>query len=260
MVIGAGAAGAVGVGAGAGPGAGTTGGRSAAPLVASADTPALGYAAVPDTALAPPKPGGPAASPDVGAVVVHAAMTITAAMATAAWIRRWMAMADQSVLRSLQARLTAPTGGLVAPDFLGPARKQEKEPPVALMEEGSTGAGETLEVVSSVSYDAQGNVMTAEQVAAQAAAAAEAKAAADAAAAQAAAEAAAADAAAAAAATAAAAAAAAAPVERTYTVVKGDTLSAIGKKFGVNWRDIASLNQVKNPDLIHPGQVFRIPN
>jgi nucleoid-associated protein YgaU len=28
----------------------------------------------------------------------------------------------------------------------------------------------------------------------------------------------------------------------------------------VNWRDIASLNQVKNPDLIHPGQVFRIPN
>ena len=36
--------------------------------------------------------------------------------------------------------------------------------------------------------------------------------------------------------------------------------SAIGKKFGVNWRDIASLNQVKNPDLIHPGQVFRIPN
>ena len=97
---------------------------------------------------------------------------------------------------------------------------------MALMEEGSTGVGETLEVVSSVSYDAQGNVMTAEQVAAQAAAAA----------------------------------AAAAPVERTYTVAKGDTLSAIGKKFGVNWRDIASLNQVKNPDLIHPGQVFRIPN
>jgi LysM repeat protein len=260
MVIGAGAAGAVGVDAGAGPGAGTTGGRSAAPLVAGADTPALGYAAVPDTALAPPDLGGPAASPDVGAVVVHAAMAIAAAAATAAWIRRWMAMADQSVLRSLQARLTAPTGGLVAPGLLGPARKQEKEPPVALMEEGSTGAGETLEVVSSVSYDAQGNVMTAEQVAAQAAAAAEAKAAADAAAAQAAAEAAAADAAAAAAATAAAAAAAAAPVERTYTVVKGDTLSAIGKKFGVNWRDIASLNQVKNPDLIHPGQVFRIPN
>ena len=59
----------------------------------------------------------------------------------------------RQVLRSLQARLTAPTGGLVAPDFLGPARKQEKEPPVALMEEGSTGAGETLEAVSYTHLD-----------------------------------------------------------------------------------------------------------
>lgn len=47
---------------------------------------------------------------------------------------------------------------------------------------------------------------------------------------------------------------------REYTVVKGDTLSAIGKKFGVKWRDIAELNDVKNPDLIYPGQVFKIPN
>ena len=132
---------------------------------------------------------------------------------------------------------------------------------MAQMEEASAGVGETLEVVSSVTYDAQGNVMTAEQVAAQAAAEAQAKAAADAAAAQAAAQA-AADAAAAEAAAAAAAAAAvpAAPAERTYTVVKGDTLSAIGKKFGVSWHDIASLNHIKNPDLIHPGEVFRIPN
>lgn len=151
----------------------------------------------------------------------------------------------------------------MAPDLLGSAWKnQEKEPPVAQMEEASAGVGETLEVVSSVTYDAQGNVMTAEQVAAQAAAEAQAKAAADAAAAQAAAQA-AADAAAAEAAAAAAAAAAAvpaAPAERTYTVVKGDTLSAIGKKFGVSWHDIASLNHIKNPDLIHPGEVFRIPN
>lgn len=129
---------------------------------------------------------------------------------------------------------------------------------MAQMEEASAGVGETLEVVSSVTYDAQGNVMTAEQVAAQAAAEAQAKAAADAAAAQAAADAAAAEAAAAAAA--AAAAVPAAPAERTYTVVKGDTLSAIGKKFGVSWHDIASLNHIKNPDLIHPGEVFRIPN
>lgn len=64
-------------------------------------------------------------------------------------------------------------------------------------------------------------------------------------------------------------AAAAAPAEplvavepelREYTVVKGDTLSAIGKRFGVKWRDIASLNNIKNPDLIYPGQVFKIPN
>ena len=50
------------------------------------------------------------------------------------------------------------------------------------------------------------------------------------------------------------------PALREYTVKKGDTLSHIGKVFGVNWRDIASLNNVKNPDLIFPGQVFRIPN
>jgi len=53
--------------------------------------------------------------------------------------------------------------------------------------------------------------------------------------------------------------AAAAPL-RTYTVVSGDTLSGIGQKFGVNWHEIASLNHVSNPDLIHPGQVFKIPH
>lgn len=46
---------------------------------------------------------------------------------------------------------------------------------------------------------------------------------------------------------------------KTYTVVKGDTLSEIGQRFGVNWRDIAALNHIKNPDLIYPGQVFKIP-
>ncbi len=136
---------------------------------------------------------------------------------------------------------------------------------MAHMEEAGINAGETLErvssvsydaegkvvaaspeVISSVTYDAHGNPMTAEQVAAAARAEAEAKAAAEAAAAQAAA--------------AAAATAAAAPVERTYTVVKGDTLSGIGKRLGVNWRDIAALNNIKNPDLIHPGEVFRIPS
>lgn len=45
----------------------------------------------------------------------------------------------------------------------------------------------------------------------------------------------------------------------SYTVKAGDTLSGIGKRFGVNWRDIASLNKIKNPNLIFPGQVFQIP-
>jgi nucleoid-associated protein YgaU len=47
---------------------------------------------------------------------------------------------------------------------------------------------------------------------------------------------------------------------RSYTVVKGDTLSEIGQRFKVDWRDIAKLNHVKNPDLIYPGQVFKIPH
>lgn len=46
----------------------------------------------------------------------------------------------------------------------------------------------------------------------------------------------------------------------TYTVVKGDTLSGIGKKYNVNWKDIASLNGVKGPlYIIHVGQVLTIP-
>lgn len=45
----------------------------------------------------------------------------------------------------------------------------------------------------------------------------------------------------------------------TYTVKAGDTLSAIGKRYGVSWKDIASLNKIKNPNLIYPGQVFKIP-
>lgn len=50
------------------------------------------------------------------------------------------------------------------------------------------------------------------------------------------------------------------PHQRTYTVKKGDTLSEIGQRFGVSWREIAKINHIKNPDLIFPGQVFKIPN
>jgi nucleoid-associated protein YgaU len=51
---------------------------------------------------------------------------------------------------------------------------------------------------------------------------------------------------------------------QSYTVVKGDTLSKIAKQFYGNanrWREIfeANRDQISNPDLIQPGQVFKIP-
>lgn len=47
---------------------------------------------------------------------------------------------------------------------------------------------------------------------------------------------------------------------RTYTVKSGDTLSEIGARFGVSYQKIAKLNNIENPDLIYPGQKFKIPN
>ena len=51
---------------------------------------------------------------------------------------------------------------------------------------------------------------------------------------------------------------------QTYTVVGGDSLSKIAKKFYGNanaWKQIfeANRDKISNPDLIHPGQVFTIP-
>jgi nucleoid-associated protein YgaU len=55
-----------------------------------------------------------------------------------------------------------------------------------------------------------------------------------------------------------------AATEANYTVVKGDSLSKIAKRFygdAKEWRRIfeANTDQIENPDLIHPGQVLRIP-
>src|SRR6185369_10539955 len=52
--------------------------------------------------------------------------------------------------------------------------------------------------------------------------------------------------------------------DRTYTVVAGDSLSKIAKKLLGNanrWHEIHELNKdtIKNPDLIRPGQVLKIP-
>lgn len=45
----------------------------------------------------------------------------------------------------------------------------------------------------------------------------------------------------------------------TYTVVSGDTLSGIGSKLGVNWKDIANANGISSPYTIYPGQKLTIP-
>jgi nucleoid-associated protein YgaU len=51
--------------------------------------------------------------------------------------------------------------------------------------------------------------------------------------------------------------------EVIYTVQAGDSLSKIAQQYkGVTWQKIfeANRDQIKNPDLIHPGQKLRIPS
>lgn len=53
--------------------------------------------------------------------------------------------------------------------------------------------------------------------------------------------------------------------EVTYTVQQGDSLSRIAKETygdGTKWKAIfeANRDQISNPDLIHPGQVLKIPS
>ncbi|RXI38725.1 LysM domain-containing protein [Clostridium tetani] len=53
------------------------------------------------------------------------------------------------------------------------------------------------------------------------------------------------------------------PKVKTHTVVRGDTLWHIAKRYlgnGVRWKEIYNLNndKIKNPNLIYPGQVFRL--
>ncbi len=47
--------------------------------------------------------------------------------------------------------------------------------------------------------------------------------------------------------------------EITYTVKRGDTLWKISRRYGVSIEKIASLNNIKNPNLIFPGQRLQIP-
>jgi surface antigen len=47
--------------------------------------------------------------------------------------------------------------------------------------------------------------------------------------------------------------------DRTYTVVRGDTLSGIAYRYGTNWGSLASYNHIANPNLIYTNQVICIP-
>ena len=52
--------------------------------------------------------------------------------------------------------------------------------------------------------------------------------------------------------------------QQTYTVEKGDTLSAISKRFygkSSLWKQIYEANRdtIENPDLIYPGQTIKLP-
>ena len=62
-----------------------------------------------------------------------------------------------------------------------------------------------------------------------------------------------------------AAAESSAPTDRMYVVQSGDSLSKIAKKFYGNansWKRIFDANKdvVKNPDVIQPGWMLRIPD
>lgn len=53
----------------------------------------------------------------------------------------------------------------------------------------------------------------------------------------------------------------AAGATREYTVEVGDSLSKIGKAYGVSWQDIFEANKdiISNPDKIQPGWKLKIP-
>lgn len=50
------------------------------------------------------------------------------------------------------------------------------------------------------------------------------------------------------------------PVPNTYTVVRGDNLTNIAKRFNTTVDELVRLNDIKNKNLIYVGQVLKLPN
>jgi LysM repeat protein len=50
-----------------------------------------------------------------------------------------------------------------------------------------------------------------------------------------------------------------APASQSYTVRRGDTLSAIARRYGISTWTLAQTNGIRNPSFIYVGQVLRIP-
>ena len=48
--------------------------------------------------------------------------------------------------------------------------------------------------------------------------------------------------------------------ETIYTVVAGDTLSAIAKKYNTTYQELAKYNNIANPNIINVGQKIKIPS
>jgi LysM repeat protein len=50
-----------------------------------------------------------------------------------------------------------------------------------------------------------------------------------------------------------------AAADKTHTVKAGETLSGIAAKYGTTWQRLAAYNGIKNPSLVYPGEVIKIP-
>ena len=46
----------------------------------------------------------------------------------------------------------------------------------------------------------------------------------------------------------------------SYTVVQGDTLSGIAKRFGTTYQELAKINGISNPNVINIGQIIKVPS